>query len=138
MVDYYPAAELFCFASITETQGLVTLEAMASGLPIVAVDANGTRDVLTDGREGLMVACEAVALSAALGVLLEDPEKRRVMGAAGRARARDFDLGAQATMMENVYRTAIADYQSGYRVPVEVVASPSKWAEFLSYFRAKN
>ncbi|MGE0494340.1 MAG: glycosyltransferase [Vulcanimicrobiota bacterium] len=138
MADYYAAADLFCFASVTETQGLVTLEAMASGLPIAAVDANGTRDVLTDGREGLMVACEAAALSRALRGLLQDPEKRHQMGHAGRVRAKDFDLRHQALLMEDVYHTAIEDYRGGYRVPVETEASPSRWGEFLSYFRTKD
>src|SRR5690606_5498993 len=41
---YLAASDLFVFASITETQGLVTLEAMAAGLPVVAVDASGTRE----------------------------------------------------------------------------------------------
>ncbi len=45
---YLKAADLFCFASVTETQGLVTLEALAAGLPVVAVDANGTRDVVAN------------------------------------------------------------------------------------------
>jgi hypothetical protein len=54
--NYLKAADLFCFASITETQGLVTLEAMAAGLPIVAVDATGTSDAVTNGEQGLLTA----------------------------------------------------------------------------------
>ncbi len=49
---YLKAADLFAFASNTETQGLVTLEAMAAGLPVVAVDAVGTRDVVVHERDG--------------------------------------------------------------------------------------
>ena len=57
--NYFKAADLFAFASITETQGLVTLEAMASGLPVVAVDASGTRDILEDGKQGFLVQNDA-------------------------------------------------------------------------------
>ena len=52
--------------------------------------------------------------------------------------AKDFDLRHQALLMEDVYHTAIEDYRGGYRVPVETEASPSRWAEFLSYFRTKD
>ena len=46
---YLKAGDIFCFASTTETQGLVTMEALAAGLPVVAVDATGTRDAVVNG-----------------------------------------------------------------------------------------
>jgi phosphatidylinositol alpha 1,6-mannosyltransferase len=51
--DLYANCDAFVFASVTETLGLVVLEAMASGLPVVAVAAGGVRDHLRDGRNGL-------------------------------------------------------------------------------------
>ncbi len=51
--SYMKAANLFGFASITETQGLATLEAMAAGLPVVAVDASGTRDIAQTWSAGI-------------------------------------------------------------------------------------
>ncbi len=51
---YLKAADLFSFASTTETQGLVTMEAMAAGLPIAAINATGTHDIVTDGKDGLL------------------------------------------------------------------------------------
>lgn len=53
--DLYANCDAFVFASVTETLGLVVLEAMASGLPVVAVPAGGVRDHLRDGRNG--IAC---------------------------------------------------------------------------------
>jgi phosphatidylinositol alpha 1,6-mannosyltransferase len=53
--DLYANCDAFAFASVTETLGLVVLEAMASGLPVIAVPAGGVRDHLVDGRNG--IAC---------------------------------------------------------------------------------
>jgi phosphatidylinositol alpha 1,6-mannosyltransferase len=53
--DLYANCDCFVFASVTETLGLVVLEAMASGLPVIAVPAGGVRDHLRDGRNG--IAC---------------------------------------------------------------------------------
>ncbi|MBK8984634.1 MAG: glycosyltransferase [Chloroflexi bacterium] len=50
--NYLKAADLFSFASITETQGLVTMEAMAANLPVVAVDASGTSDIVEHEKTG--------------------------------------------------------------------------------------
>lgn len=56
IVDYYKAADVFVYASVTETQGLILAEALLSGLPVVAVDASGSRDVVKDGENGFLVA----------------------------------------------------------------------------------
>lgn len=56
VVNFYLAADLFVFPSSTETQGLVTLEAMAGGLPVVAVAAGGSRVMVDDGLNGLLVS----------------------------------------------------------------------------------
>ncbi len=52
--NYYRACNAFLFASTSETQGIVLLEAMAAGLPVIAVEASGVRDVVVNGRNGYM------------------------------------------------------------------------------------
>lgn len=78
LTDAYHAMDVFAFASQTETQGMVVTEAMAAGLPVVAVDAPGVRDVVEDGRNGRLLAAEdADEFAAALAELVEAPAKRR-------------------------------------------------------------
>jgi glycosyltransferase involved in cell wall biosynthesis len=69
--EFLIASDLFAFASLTETQGLVTLEAMASGLPVVAYDGIGTRDVVDDGINGILTQANPLDLAAAPKVRLE-------------------------------------------------------------------
>src|SRR5690606_17286859 len=77
--DCYRAADLFVFASRTETQGLVLLEAMALGTPVVALAELGTRDIL--GRQlGCRIApADAKAFSAIVADLLDDPPRLKAL-----------------------------------------------------------
>jgi len=105
----YRAADLFLFASETETQGLVLAEAAACGLPAVAVAAPGCDEVVRDGETGLLTKAEPAALAdAAIGLLL-DGERRRAMGLrARRVAERDFDVRLQIDRTLAVYAEATA------------------------------
>jgi len=69
----YASADVFMFASSTDTFGQVILEAQASGLPVVAVDAGGPRTLIEDGQTGLLVDGNATALAGGLATLVEQP-----------------------------------------------------------------
>jgi len=58
LIEYYKQSDLFIFASLTETQGLVVLESLAAGTPVVAIAEKGIKDVLEDGRGALLVKGE--------------------------------------------------------------------------------
>jgi len=80
-------AAVFVLASLEEGLALVIAQAMACGLPVVATEATGVGELVTDGVEGLVVpAGDSRALAAALECLLEDPQRAAEMGAAGRRR----------------------------------------------------
>ena len=100
----YQAADLFLFASETETQGLVLAEAAACGLPAVAVSAPGCDEVVRDGATGVLTKGSAAALAdAAIGLLL-DPGQRRAMGVRARDVAvRGFAIGLQIDRTLEVY-----------------------------------
>src|SRR6266581_775683 len=101
---YYQAADLFLFASETETQGLVLAEAHACGLPAVAVRASGVDEVVRDGETGLLTkAAPGELADAAIGLLL-DRDRREAMGGAARvAAARDFSAARQVEIMVGHY-----------------------------------
>lgn len=88
--DLYRSWDIFLFTASGSDQGhRAILEAMASGLPVVALDIPGVRDLMTDGEEGL-IAAGAEGLSSALSLLAGSEEKRRIMGEKARARALSF------------------------------------------------
>lgn len=85
---FYRAIDVFVLASSNETYGMVTIEAMAAGLPLVATAAGGSLDIVAEGRTGLLYPSgDAVALVAALKKLLLDPAYARQLGAAAQQEA---------------------------------------------------
>ncbi|MFZ5745615.1 MAG: glycosyltransferase family 4 protein [Pseudomonadota bacterium] len=83
--------DVLFFPSTTETFGNVSLEAMASGLPVVAAAATGSQNLVANGRSGRLIRPGAVTQFAeALQSYIEDPALRRAHGDAGERRSRDF------------------------------------------------
>ncbi len=102
----YAAADLFVFASTSETQGLVIAEARAAGTPSVVTDQGGAAETLRDGDEGIIVRAAPDAIAAAVIGLLQDPERLRKMRDACLHGARDFTPGAMAERVITVYEAA--------------------------------
>jgi glycosyltransferase involved in cell wall biosynthesis len=94
-------------ASGSEQGQRALLEAMASGVPVVAVDVPGVADLVSDGREGLVVSGPA-ELAPALARLRGDPSERRRMGERGRARALEFGAAPFAAATREFYARLLA------------------------------
>jgi 1,2-diacylglycerol 3-alpha-glucosyltransferase len=118
---YLKAADFFGFASVSETQGLVSLEALAAGLPVVAVDATGTRDVIKDGAVGLLTENTPEALAGGIIRLLEDPDLMRRFRSQTMETAASFDILRQARRLVDVYHQAIETKRAGQHVRLEKV-----------------
>lgn len=108
LIDCYTAADLFMFASTIETQGLVVLEAMAAGLPAVAVDSPAIRETMGDCNAGFLTGKNARDLAEAAARILEDPDLARLMGERGRARAELFSIQKCTQALERIYADVLA------------------------------
>jgi len=102
---YYRTCHVFCAPSTGfESQGIVLLEAMAAGRPLVASDIPGYRSVVTHEREGLLVPPrDEPALARALLTVLRSPELQMTMGEQGRERAQRFDWQRVASEILDYY-----------------------------------
>ena len=111
MPDVYSALDVFALPSTQpEPFGLVVIEAMASGKPVVATSPGGPSEIVVDGETGFLVPpADPTALATALEKLIRDPELRARVGAAGRERARElFSLARYVGEFENLYGRLLA------------------------------
>ena len=105
LLDCYRAADVFVFASPTETQGLVLIEAMALGVPIVSTAVMGTASVLRNAR-GARVAPESVPeFAAAVQQLLRSPTERQRLSLLGRDDAGAWSVPALMARTEGLYES---------------------------------
>ncbi len=131
LADALHAMDVFAFASLSETQGMVLTEAMAAGLPVIALDASGVRDVVVDGRNGrLLQGADAAAFQAALKWFhdLPAPQKKALReGALATARAFSMPIAAER---------ALACFES-LRANVSGQGRESDWELTLAWIKAE-
>lgn len=108
LIDAYHAMDVFAFASHSETQGMVIVEAMAAGLPVVAIRAPGVTEVIHDGRNGRLLEDDDVEAMAATLLTLCEPACREPMGQWARFMAVDYDEQHCAERCLTLYRGVIA------------------------------
>jgi len=108
---YYASADIFCSpARGGESFGMVLLEAMALGVPVIATNLPGHRSILRDGAEGTLVPRrDPTALAGAIRRLIAAPQERRRMGANGLARAAGYGWNSIAERLEEIYDAVVAE-----------------------------
>jgi phosphatidylinositol alpha-mannosyltransferase len=106
---YFTGAAVFVSPALgQESFGMVLVEAMAAGVPVVATRIAGYDEVVRDGRDGLLVPPGDIrSLAAAVRRVLDDPGLTERLSAAGRERAREFDWKRVAGRIEDVYREVV-------------------------------
>jgi glycosyltransferase involved in cell wall biosynthesis len=108
----YASADVFVFPSSTETLGLVAIEAMASGLPVVGARSGGIPDIVVEGETGLLFNpddLEEFAMS--LKYLVTHIDERRQMGQAGRRHAEKWSWASSTAGLRQLYMTLINDVE---------------------------
>jgi glycosyltransferase involved in cell wall biosynthesis len=133
LASAYCAMDVFAFASQSETQGMVLIEAMAAGVPVVAVDASGVREVVADRTNGrLLEAQSAPAFAGALAWIAErsDDERRSLRGAARDTAAR-FSMTTTAERALELYRQLIGT------TPRSARGDLARWTRLLRSIEAE-
>ena len=102
--DCYAAADVFTFASHTETQGLVLLEAMAIGLPVLAIPALGAAEIINPARGAIPAEATVEGFAGQLLALLQRPTQLLVMADEAIDFAREWDATTQAVRLATLYR----------------------------------
>jgi glycosyltransferase involved in cell wall biosynthesis len=111
LLDCYRAGDLFVFSSKTETQGLVLLEAMALGVPVVSTAHMGTADILNPQRGAHIATDDENEFATIVVRLLEDAPRRAVMSIEARAYAATWSATAMADRLAGLY-SAVVDEAS--------------------------
>ena len=103
LLDCYRAADVFVFASRTETQGLVLLEALAQGTPVVSTAVMGTMDVLQGVQGGIVVPEDVDLFADATARVLRDPALRETLSAHAREDAARWSSKVMAERLLRLY-----------------------------------
>jgi glycosyltransferase involved in cell wall biosynthesis len=101
--NVYHSADLFVFSSLTETQGLVLTEAMACGLPVVAVRASGVQDMVDDGVDGILTNLDTEELASAVCRVLSDDILYQHLQKNALLKAESLSARSMALRLEDIY-----------------------------------
>lgn len=123
--DCYAAANAFAFASRTETQGLVLLEAMAAGLPVVALAEMGTLDILGPRRGAIVPPDHPAAFGQALCDFFNQNEDWPALSAEARRFADEWSDSAMAARLAGLYRNLVQTHSQGAAWKVRTRVKPA-------------
>ncbi|MFN8653010.1 MAG: glycosyltransferase family 1 protein [Gemmatimonadales bacterium] len=125
LADLYADADLFVFPSATETCGLVALEALASGVPVIGANAGGVRENLREGLTGMLAeAGNGASFAIRIEALVRDQVQRRAMAEAARAFAVGRDWALELDQLEAAYARLCESRTA--------VTAPSAWPTITS------
>lgn len=107
-IPNYGRMDVFVLPSILEGFGLVLLEAMAAGIPVVATNVHGIKEVVVDGKSGILVPPKnPEAIAQAVTRIIEDPQLSNHLIEEGFNRARLFDIQEHLLKLENLYNNLL-------------------------------
>ena len=124
LADAYHAMDVFAFSSLSETQGLVIAEAMASGVPVVALDASGVRDIVNNGVNGCLLPLQRrdEFVTALQWVANLDTAAKQQLNDAARVTAQSYSQDAFAKNMLELYRQLMHT-----KLPAKIYSTDNRW-----------
>ena len=105
IVSLYQASDIFVFASHTETQGLVAVEAMAAGSPVVAIKASGIEDIVQDGEDGFLTNDSKEEFAEKVLKIATDEELRKKMAEKAKENSRKFEIAPWVEKIVKLYES---------------------------------
>ena len=108
----FAGADLFAFPSMTDTQGIVILEAFAGRTPVVAVNKLGPSKIINDGKNGYLTKNDVTDFSEKIYKILKNPKLRESMAENARKRAEQFTAEKMAERMLDLYKLVISQHNS--------------------------
>lgn len=125
LAEYYASADLFIFPSLTETFGNVTIEAMASGLAVIAYDHAAAGQLIQHGHNGMLIAVQnEQGLSAAATQVIRDAELAKLIRVQARQTAVDHDWSSVVSRTEAIFRSLIG-HHAEKKLSVQTLATRS-------------
>jgi glycosyltransferase involved in cell wall biosynthesis len=127
LTDAYHAMDIFAFASMTETQGVVLTESMAAGVPVVAIDAPGAREVVTDQRNGRLLSdADETAFAEALSEMANlSPGQYQARVQAAKRTAEQFSIDRCTDRLLELYQQLL------HQRPKMAGAQNNAWSQTL-------
>ena len=110
LLDCYRAADLFVFSSRTETQGLVLLEAMALGVPVVGLAIMGTAEVLQQGRGAHIAKDDVHDFARTVSALLSNDEARAELSRSAHAYVREWTAAEMTQRLSHFYEDVVSEH----------------------------
>ena len=111
---YYAAADVFTFASMTETQGLVVVEAMTHGLPALVVQGGGAGNAICHGENGLLIKNDSETMASKIIEVTSNPELMKTMSEKARQQSAEYTIPRMTDRILDVYRQAMSpEYLEG-------------------------
>ena len=104
IVGLYQASDLFVFASLTETQGLVAVEAMAAGSPVVAIKASGIEDMVDNGKDGILTGNSIDEFSNSVLEVVNNGDLRKRLSAQAKINSEKFSVELWIKKMVELYK----------------------------------
>lgn len=132
LVDFYHAMDLFAFASKSETQGMVLAEAMAAGVPVLALEASGASDIVNHGENGLLLPanCSREEFARAIGALRQlSRDKRDTISARMEETAKGYSSEVSLDRIEVAYKDLIRKERGERDLP--------GWTRFMNRLEAE-